>query len=537
MASQGIGARPRRESRRGRPPEYARAAMLNRRHFLVGGLAAAACAALRRGAARARRRIPRSACRAGDAGADGATIWCRATRPGPAVRRVGAARFAATAGGRPAGGRGDRPLRRAPIWRGCRPARASATAATSAAPPARAGEAAEGSLHHRAGRSARDLPGLVGRRVRPGLGAQPGRRRLPDLRRHGARSSRSCSSAPATSSTPTIRCCPEVRLPDGRVWRNGVSPAKARVAESLADFRGNFAYNLEDPAMRRFAAATADRRPVGRPRGAQQLVPGRRPPTAIRATGRAPRAGAGRAGALRALFEYVPFGAARRSAGSPPHRARAAGRPLHARRAQPTAPPTARATSRRRARPTALLGDAPAGLARERARRHRARCGRSSPATCRSAWWCRDERHVEAFAQGAGLGPRPGASTRSRACSRFLHERRIANVLFVTADVHYPAAHLYHPDAARFGPFTPFHELVAGPLARRRLRPQPARPDLRPDASCSSGRRPRPTRRRGTATSRSGASRSAGRAASSRPAGTAPTARSCTGWPSRRRRA
>src|SRR5215470_14475555 len=46
----------------------------------------------------------------------------------------------------------------------------------------------------------------------------------------------------------------EVSLEDGTVWKNIVTPSKAKVAESLDDFRGNFAYNLLDENKRRFAA-------------------------------------------------------------------------------------------------------------------------------------------------------------------------------------------------------------------------------------------------------------------------------------------
>ena len=39
---------------------------------------------------------------------------------------------------------------------------------------------------------------------------------------------------------------PAHTLPDGRVWRNVSDERVARVAESLADFRARFAYNLAD---------------------------------------------------------------------------------------------------------------------------------------------------------------------------------------------------------------------------------------------------------------------------------------------------
>ena len=46
----------------------------------------------------------------------------------------------------------------------------------------------------------------------------------------------------------------EVRLDDGSLWQNLVTPAKSKVAETLDDYRGNFAYNLLDVNKRRFAA-------------------------------------------------------------------------------------------------------------------------------------------------------------------------------------------------------------------------------------------------------------------------------------------
>lgn len=46
-----------------------------------------------------------------------------------------------------------------------------------------------------------------------------------------------------------------VALPDGRVWRNIVTPEKSKVAETLAEFRGQFAYNLLDDNVRAFAAS------------------------------------------------------------------------------------------------------------------------------------------------------------------------------------------------------------------------------------------------------------------------------------------
>jgi alkaline phosphatase D len=43
--------------------------------------------------------------------------------------------------------------------------------------------------------------------------------------------------------------------------------------------------------------------------------------------------------------------------------------------------------------------------------------------------------------------------------------RGIANILWITADVHYCAAHHYSPERARFTDFDPFWEIVAGPIS------------------------------------------------------------------------
>ena len=46
----------------------------------------------------------------------------------------------------------------------------------------------------------------------------------------------------------------EVTLDDGTVWRNVVTEAKSKVAETLDEYRGNYKYNLLDEHMRRFNA-------------------------------------------------------------------------------------------------------------------------------------------------------------------------------------------------------------------------------------------------------------------------------------------
>jgi alkaline phosphatase D len=47
---------------------------------------------------------------------------------------------------------------------------------------------------------------------------------------------------------------------------------------------------------------------------------------------------------------------------------------------------------------------------------------------------------------------------------RFIKSNRIKNVVWLTADVHYAAAHYYDPRHAQLADFDPFWEFVAGPL-------------------------------------------------------------------------
>jgi alkaline phosphatase D len=46
----------------------------------------------------------------------------------------------------------------------------------------------------------------------------------------------------------------EVKLDDGSIWKNLVTPEKSKVAETLQEFRGNYRYNLMDEHVRRFNA-------------------------------------------------------------------------------------------------------------------------------------------------------------------------------------------------------------------------------------------------------------------------------------------
>src|SRR5712691_3950187 len=61
-------------------------------------------------------------------------------------------------------------------------------------------------------------------------------------------------------------------------------------------------------------------------------------------------------------------------------------------------------------------------------------------------------------------GPPLGRELEIARVLTFIRDRRIRNVVWLTADVHYCAAHHYSPARARFTEFDPFWEFVSGPL-------------------------------------------------------------------------
>jgi alkaline phosphatase D len=90
-----------------------------------------------------------------------------------------------------------------------------------------------------------------------------------------------------------------------------------------------------------------------------------------------------------------------------------------------------------------------------------------------------------------GIGPPLGRELELAEILRFIKARKIRNVVWLTADVHYAAAHHYDPARARFHDFDPFWEFVAGPLHASTYGPNPLDSTFGPEvrwASPPSGR-------------------------------------------------
>ena len=63
-----------------------------------------------------------------------------------------------------------------------------------------------------------------------------------------------------------------------------------------------------------------------------------------------------------------------------------------------------------------------------------------------------------------GNGPARGRELEIADLLASMKKNRVRNVVWITTDVHYAAAHHFDPRRARFTDFDPFWELVAGPL-------------------------------------------------------------------------
>jgi len=91
----------------------------------------------------------------------------------------------------------------------------------------------------------------------------------------------------------------------------------------------------------------------------------------------------------------------------------------------------------------------------------------------------------EAWANADGGAPLGREMELARLLS-FMKRERIRNTIWVTADVHYAAAHHYAPERASFTDFDPFWEIVAGPMHAGTFGPNALDGTFGPDVRFSS---------------------------------------------------
>lgn len=262
----------------------------------------------------------------------------------------------------------------------------------------------------------------------------------------------------------------EVPLAGGTVWRNAFldeEPAKRKVAETLDEFRASYRYNLLDANVRRFNAEVPqvwlwdDHEVFNNWSHASSLD------ADPRFTEKRVRALAARG--ARAFLEYAPMRW---------HTQDDAGRIY---RRVPYGPDldvfvldmrSHRAPNSFNRQPapgpeTALLGAAQLAWLKEGLRASRATwkviaAGMPIGLVVGDG---RDAEGRERFENMAnGDGPPLGRELECADLLRFIREQGIGNLVWITGDVHYCAAHYYDPAEAQFRDFEPFWEFVAGPL-------------------------------------------------------------------------
>ncbi len=270
----------------------------------------------------------------------------------------------------------------------------------------------------------------------------------------------------------------ELKLDDGSTWRNLVTPETSKVAETLAEYRGRYRYNLMDENLRRFNAEVPlvaqwdDHEVTNNWYPAEWLDDARYVVKSVDLLA---------ARAHRAFFDYIPT---RLQADDPArlYRTLRHGPSLEVflldqRTYRGPNTPNRQAE---RTGTSAFLGDDQL--------RWLARALKASTATWKVVasdmpigLVVRDgPNDFEALANG-DPGLPLGRELELADLLRALKADKVRNVVWLTADVHYAAAHHYDPSRAKFTDFDPFWEFVAGPLHAGTFGPADLDPTFGPE--------------------------------------------------------
>src|SRR6266550_1392768 len=249
--------------------------------------------------------------------------------------------------------------------------------------------------------------------------------------------------------------CPvpsELKLPNGGIWRNIVTEEKSVVAHSLEQFRGNYKYNLLDDNLRAFNAqvpmlaqwddheVTNDWSPVGTADDTGYAEDGN-----SRLVERA----------RRAFHEFMPIRATPAQEGRV-YRKIGYGPLLDVFLIDMRSYRDSTWNKRDDRRDAFILGSAQlAWLKRELA---------ASSATWKVIAADLPIGLISADAIALGDGPPEQREHEIADLLSFMKRAGVRNTVWLTADMHYTAAHRYDPNRAVFHDFEPFWEFVSGPL-------------------------------------------------------------------------
>lgn len=247
----------------------------------------------------------------------------------------------------------------------------------------------------------------------------------------------------------------------GLVWRNIVTEEVAKVAETMAEFRGRYKYNLLDENIRRFNAEVPqiwqwdDHEVVNNWSDSKDLSMDDRYsekniPTLV-------------ARGARAFLEYAPLRYHSAVESERVYRKISYGRLLDVfvLDMRSYRGPNSANDQTERSTETAFLGDEQLRWIK-RQLDHSSAVWKVIAADMPIGLIVRDGSLFENLANADGQPQ--GRELEMADLLRFIKRKRIDNVVWFTADVHYCAAHFYDPQRAQFDDFMPFWEFVSGPL-------------------------------------------------------------------------
>jgi alkaline phosphatase D len=256
----------------------------------------------------------------------------------------------------------------------------------------------------------------------------------------------------------------EVKLDDGSIWKNLTVPEKSKVAETLAEFHGAHRYNFLDENFRRLNASVPMLAQWDDHEVRNNWFPGQildDPKYVVKSVDLLA------ARAKRAFLDYMPM---RFDPADPErvYRAYNYGPLLDVLLLDERSYRAANSANRQPVQndETVFFGSAQMNWIKQRLLASKATwkvIASDMPIGLIVGDGTRNgQPNFEAFANGNG--PALGRELEMAELLRFIKQRKIKNVVWVTADVHYAAAHYYDPTKAQFTDFNPFWEFVAGPL-------------------------------------------------------------------------
>jgi alkaline phosphatase D len=259
------------------------------------------------------------------------------------------------------------------------------------------------------------------------------------------------------------------KMPNGQVWRNIVTEDKSKAAETLQEFRGNYKYNLLDKNLRAFNAEVPiftqwdDHEVTNNWWPGEPLTRAEHQRKKYTEKNAAPLA----ARAARAFHEYMPLRATQAE-------------PARVYRKISYGPlldvfmldmrsyrgPNGEGKEDAYGPAAYFLGPTQVAWLKQELANSRATwkvIAADMPIGLLVIYDVDRKWGVEAVAQGDD-GPPRGRELEIADVLSFIKRSGVRNTVWITADVHYTAAHYYDPNKAAFQDFDPLWEFVSGPI-------------------------------------------------------------------------